>query len=153
MKFKINKKLIFYILTPLIIGFIGNLLGGNTDIYQKINTPVFAPPKILFPIVRSILYVLMGISAYLVSGEKDSSYVLKVYYIQLGINALWSLLFFRFNLFLVSSIWLFILLTTVIYMCILFYNKNKTAFYLQIPYIIWLSFALLLNISIYILNV
>ena len=153
MVIKLNfKKLIFFILTPLVIGGIGYLLGGSTDIYSKINQPSFAPPSILFPIVWTILYILMGISSYMVYKENDSELALKVYYIQLGFNALWSFFFFRLNLFLFSSIWLAILLSLVIYMVVLFVRKNKTAGYLQIPYALWCSFALILNIAIYVLN-
>ena len=146
------KKLIIFILIPLVVGFVGNLLGGSTDIYTKINRPSFAPPGIVFPIVWTILYILMGISSYLVSKEKGSKEALTVYFIQLGVNALWSLFFFRLNWFLFSSLWIVLLLCLVIYMIYLFAKFNKTAAYLQIPYTIWLAFALVLNSAIYILN-
>ncbi len=149
---KINKKLIIYIAIPLVVGFIGNLLGGSTDIYSKILTPSFAPPGILFPIVWTILYILMGISSYMVSKEKENTEALTVYFIQLGVNALWSLFFFRLNWFLFSALWIVLLLSLVIYMIYLFSKLNKTAAYLQIPYILWLAFALILNSSIYLLN-
>ena len=149
---KLNKKLIIFILIPLVVGFLGNLLGGSTEIYSKINTPPFAPPSFLFPIVWTILYILMGISSYLVSKEEDNKKALNVYYVQLAFNALWSLFFFRFNWFFFSALWLVALLVLVIYMIYLFYAKNKTAAYLQIPYSLWLAFALVLNASIYILN-
>lgn len=149
---KLNKKLIVYILIPLLVGFLGNLLGGSTDIYDKITTPSFAPPGFLFPIVWSILYILMGISAYLVSKNTDSKDALTIYYVQLGVNALWSLFFFRLNWFLFSSLWIILLLCLVIYMIYLFSKLNKTAAYLQIPYTLWLTFALILNSSIYLLN-
>lgn len=153
MKKQINyKKLAFYILITLAIGFASNLLGGSTDIYTRINRPSFAPPGVLFPIVWTILYILMGISAYLVSDEKNSKEALTVYWIQLGINALWSLFFFRLNWFLFSSLWIVLLLCLVIYMIYLFFKLNKTAAYLQIPYTLWLAFALVLNSAIYLLN-
>ena len=146
------KKLIIFILIPLVVGFIGNLLGGSTDIYDKINTPPFAPPAFLFPIVWSILYILMGVSSYMISKEKNSQGALTIYFVQLGINALWSLLFFRLNWFLFSSLWLVLLLCLIIYMIYEFAKLNKTAAYLQIPYSLWVLFALILNSSIYILN-
>lgn len=149
---KIDKKLIFYILIPLVVGFIGNLLGGSTDIYTKIVSPSFAPPGFLFPIVWSILYILMGISSYLVSKEANNKEALTVYFVQLGINALWSFFFFRLNWFFFSSLWIVMLLTLVIYMIYLFFKLNKTAAYLQIPYTLWLTFALILNSAIYLLN-
>ena len=146
------KKLIIYILIPLAVGFLGNLLGGSTDIYEQINTPSFAPPGFLFPIVWSILYILMGISSYMISKEKNNKEALTVYWVQLGINALWSLFFFRLNWFLFSALWLVVLLCLIIYMIYLFYKLNKTAAYLQIPYSLWVAFALILNSAIYILN-
>lgn len=149
---KLNKKLIIYIAIPLIVGFVGNLLGGSTDIYTKINTPPFAPPGFLFPIVWTILYTLMGISSYMISNELENTEALTVYFVQLGVNALWSLFFFRLNWFFFSSLWLVLLLCLIIYMIYLFSKFNKTAAYLQIPYSLWVAFALVLNSSIYLLN-
>ena len=146
------KRLLLYIAIPLIIGFIGNLLGGSTDIYNEINTPSFAPPGWLFPIAWTILYTLMGISSYMVRNEKNNGKVNTIYYVQLGINALWSLLFFRLRLFAFSSIWLALLIAAVAYMIYEFYKLNKTAGLIQIPYLLWLGFAFLLNYSIYLLN-
>ena len=149
---KINKKLIFYIALPLVVGFIGNLLGGGNEIYTQINKPPFAPPGFLFPIVWSILYVLMGISSYMISKEKNNNLALTIYFIQLGINALWSLFFFRLNWFLFSSLWLVVLLCLIIYMIYEFVKLNKVAGYIQIPYSLWVAFAFILNASIYLLN-
>lgn len=146
------KKLILYILIPLVVGFVGNLLGGSTDIYEKINTPSFAPPGFLFPIVWTILYTLMGISSYMISKEKNNKTALTVYFVQLGVNALWSLFFFRLNWFLFSALWLVLLLCLIVYMIYEFAKLNKTAAYLQIPYALWVTFALVLNSAIYILN-
>lgn len=146
------KKLIIFILIPLVVGFIGNLLGGSTDIYERINTPSFAPPGLLFPIVWTILYTLMGISSYMISKESNNTTALTVYFVQLGINALWSLFFFRLNWFLFSALWLVLLLCLIIYMIYEFAKLNKTAAYLQIPYVLWVTFALVLNSAIYILN-
>jgi len=130
----------------------GSLLGGNQDIYSKINTPPFAPPGFLFPIVWTILYVLMGISSYIISNKENSQKALKIYYIQLVINALWSLFFFRLNWFLFSFLWILLLIGFVAYMIYLFYELDKKAAILQIPYLLWLVFAAILNFSIYYLN-
>ena len=119
----------------------------NTDYLIK---PALFPPKILFPIVWTILYILMSISLYLSS--KDDNDVYKVYGMQLVLNSLWSPLFFLFKTYLFSTIELVILIWFVVIMIYQMYCKNKIAGYLQIPYIIWLLFALYLNISIYILN-
>ncbi len=146
------KKLIIFILIPLVVGFVGNLLGGSTDIYEKINTPSFAPPGFLFPIVWTILYILMGISSYMITKEENSKTALTVYFVQLGVNSLWSLFFFRLNWFLFSALWLVLLLCLIVYMIYEFAKLNKTAAYLQIPYALWVTFALVLNSAIYILN-
>lgn len=146
------KKIIIFILIPLVIGFVGNLIGGSTDIYEKINTPPFAPPGFLFPIVWTILYILMGISSYMISKEENNSAALTVYFVQLGVNALWSLFFFRLNWFLFAALWLVLLICLIVYMICEFYKLNKTAAYLQIPYALWVTFALVLNSAIYILN-
>lgn len=119
----------------------------NTDYLIK---PALFPPKILFPIVWTILYILMSISLYLSS--KYDNEVYKLYGIQLVLNSLWSPLFFMFKTYLFSTIELIILLFIVIIMIYQMYLKNKTAGYLQIPYVIWLIFALFLNVSIFILN-
>jgi len=130
----------------------GSLLGGNQELYSQINTPPFAPPGFLFPIVWTILYVLMGISSYIISNKENSQKALKIYYIQLVINALWSLFFFRLNWFLFSFLWILLLIGFVIYMIYLFYELDKKAAILQIPYLLWLVFAAILNFSIYYLN-
>lgn len=146
------KKIAIYILVPLIIGFIGYLLGGKTEIYSSINKPSFAPPSFIFPIFWTMIYILLGIGAYIISNFKDNTKALTIYYIGLFINALWSLFFFRLNLFLFSAFWILLLLFIIAYMFILFIKINKTAAYLQIPYILWLIFAFILNYAIYILN-
>lgn len=154
MKTKKIMYIVLSILIPLIIGFIGSMLGGSMALFDNIKKPIFAPPAIIFPIVWGILYILMGISSYLVY-ISDSVYKkigLIFYAIQLVVNALWTMIFFRFENFLFAFIWLLLLLGIVVIMLFYFYNSDKKAFYLQIPYLIWLIFALILNYSIYTLN-
>lgn len=153
-----DKKKIWYIvisiLIPVFIGFLGILLGGSMSLFDNIKKPVFAPSAILFPIAWGILYILMGISSYLVY-ESDSKYKktgLIFYAIQLIVNALWTMIFFRFESFLFAFIWLLLLLLLVLVMMYYFYKSSKLAFYLQIPYVLWLVFAAILNYSIYVLN-
>ena len=153
-----NKKNIWHIvlsiLIPLVIGFAGSMLGGSMALFDNIEKPWFAPLAILFPIVWSILYILMGISSYLVykSNSEYKKTALIIYAIQLILNALWSIIFFRFENFLLAFIWLVILTGVVILMMYYFYKSDKRAFYLQIPYLLWLIFATILNYSIYTLN-
>lgn len=147
------KDLIISVLVPLGLGFLVSIL-TNSNMYGSIIKPSFAPPGILFPIVWTILYILMGISSYLVSISnhylKDKSLI--IYYIQLIINLLWSFFFFTFKLYLFSFIWIILLIIIVIIMIIMFYKINKLSAYLQIPYLIWIIFASILNFSIYLLN-
>ena len=154
MKTKKIMYIVLNILIPLIIGFIGSMLGGSMALFDNIKKPIFAPPAIIFPIVWGILYILMGISSYLVyiSDSRYKKTGLIFYAIQLVVNALWTMIFFRFENFLFAFIWLLLLLGIVVIMLFYFYKSDKKAFYLQIPYLIWLIFALILNYSIYTLN-
>lgn len=154
---KVNyKMLILYIGLALLAGGIGALLGGNMDDFETLNKPPFAPPAILFPIVWTILYILMGISSYLIccnkTDQKFKNRACFVYIIQLIVNSLWTLFFFRLNMLLFAFIWLVLLIILVIIMIVKFYNIKPIAAYLQIPYILWLLFAAVLNFSIYLLN-
>lgn len=150
---KRNSTLIIFVVITLAIGFGGSWLGGSTDIYETIKTPSFAPPGWVFPIVWTILYIAMGYSAYLVYNERDYSTALYMYFLQLAVNALWNLFFFRLNWFGFSTLWLSVLILCVIAMIYLFYLCNKKAAYIQVPYLIWVGFAFALNLSIYYLNV
>ena len=122
--------------------------------FEGIYKPSFTPPAIVFPIAWTILYILMGISSYLIyeskDGKKESA--LFIYGIQLIINSLWTLFFFNLKWFLFSFILVLIILLLVIFMIIKFYKINKTAALLQIPYILWLIFAAILSYNVYLLN-
>ncbi len=148
------KKLIWSILIALGAGVVGNLLGGGMDVYDTIVKPSFAVPPIVFPIVWTVLYILMGISAYIIStsDSKNKDMALGIYAVQLVVNALWPLFFFRFQMFFVSFLWLLLLIALVIAMIIAFYKIRPIAAYLQIPYLAWLIFASVLNFAIYRLN-
>ena len=144
---------LFYLFFPLLIGgFVGFIISGNID-YQNLVKPPLAPPKIVFPIVWSIIYLLMGIS-YFILKRKSSDTVdeSKVYYFQLFINALWSIIFFLLKWRFVSVLWIILLDILVIYMFYLFYKRVKLSAYLNIIYIVWILFATYLTIGIYILN-
>ena len=133
---------------PLILGTIVGLIINSSE-YISLNQPPLAPPSILFPIIWSILYLLMGISYNLTTKTKDIKFI---YYLQLIFNYLWSFIFFAFEMRFLAIIWIIILIFLVIIMIIRFYKDNKLSGYLQIPYLIWLLFALYLSIGIYILN-
>ncbi len=141
------------ILVPVAIGgIIGFLISGSMN-YNELEKPFLAPPGILFPIVWTTLYVLMGISyGILKVNLKVDSEISSTYYGQLAINALWPILFFVFKWRLFAFVWIVILDFAVIRMILKFYSKNKTAGLLQIPYALWTIFATYLNLSIYLLN-
>lgn len=142
------KKFIILLIVTFFIGVIPSLLVGN-DVTGLI-LPKFYPPKILFPIMWSILYLLMTISVYLATKNSDDAY--KIYFIQLIVNAFWTVIFFGLKLRLLAFLWIIFLFILVIIMIKKFYKENKNAGLLQIPYIIWLLIAMDLNLSIYLLN-
>ena len=141
------------ILIPVIVGGIVGAIISSTIDYNSLTKPFLAPPSIVFPIVWSILYVVMGISYGILesNGQIDGKINL-IYYIQLGVNALWSIFFFTLKWRLFSFIWILLLAVLVIIMIIKFYQKNKIVGLIQIPYLLWVLFASYLNIAIYILN-
>lgn len=153
---KINfKNLITNISIPLAIGILSNFFTRNSmNIYKEVNQPDFAPPPAIFPIVWTILYILMGISAYIIteSNSELKNKAIFIYYTQLIVNFLWPIVFFNLRMFLLAFFWLLFLWVLTVYMIFLFYKINKISSYLQIPYLIWLTFAAFLNFGIYSLN-
>lgn len=129
-------KLIFYIIIPLF----GGLIIGN---FASTNNYSLFVPTFIFPIVWTILYILMGISSYLV---KNNGGNLFIYYIQLIINFLWPIIYFNLNAKFFALIILIILIILVINMINYFKEYSVLAAKIQLPYLFWLSFALFLNI-------
>lgn len=145
------KKIIIFI--PIILGtLVGLLLMNSYEFYQGLIKPPLAPPNWLFPIAWSILYLLMGISYYKIIDKSDDVIIRQIYRIQLFFNLVWPVIFFLFELLLLSSIWIVCLDVLVIIMIYMFYKIDSKAGLLQIPYLIWILFATYLNISIFILN-
>ena len=150
-----NKTIIYIksILLPVLIGaLVGIITSGSMD-YNMLQKPPLAPPGAVFPIVWTILYILMGISyGILKSNNQTDEEIDWIYYIQLAINALWSIIFFNFKWRLFAFIWIILLAVAVISMIRRFDNKNKISGLLQLPYILWVIFATYLNFGFYILN-
>jgi len=146
-------KNLFYIFLPLILGsLVGFTISDSID-YNTLTKPPLAPPRILFPIAWTIIYLLMGISFYILKKREKFTFVESfIYYSQLIVNLLWSIIFFILKWRLISCIWIIILDVLVIYMISLFYKRVKLSAYLNIPYLLWLLFATYLTIGIYILN-
>lgn len=143
---------ILYILTPLIGGSIVGLIISKSISYNYLVNPPLSPPSYLFPIVWSILYLLIGISYYIYRKNNNNYLTIKLYYIQLILNYLWSIIFFIFKLRTLAAIWIILLAIIIIYLMLKYYKEEKTSFYLLIPYILWVLFAAYLNIGIVILN-
>ena len=152
---KINwKRLIIIIIITFIVGsFFSFFTMNNMDTFKELKKPINVP-GVLFPVVWSILYLLMSISCYIITtkDDKNKDNAIIWYGIQLFINSLWSLIFFGFSAYLFSFIWILLLLAIVIIMIVKFYKIDKMAAYLNIPYVLWILFAGFLNLGIYILN-
>ena len=150
-----NKTLIYIksILIPILVGLVIGLITSDAMNYNMLKMPPLAPPAILFPIVWTILYTLMGVSyGILKSNNQTNKEIDTSYYTQLAVNALWSIIFFSLKLKLFALLWIILLLVLIIDMTRKFYNKNHLAGLLQIPYIIWVAFATYLNFAVYLLN-
>lgn len=149
------KILLFSLLISLGVGGLSALLNMNSmDTYENIIKPILSPPPWVFPLVWTILFILMGISAYFIYQANDvgSKKALGVYALQLIFNFVWSFIFFKGELYLFSFIWLIFLWIFILWMIILFYKIKPLASLLQIPYLLWVSFAGYLNLMIYLLN-
>lgn len=155
---KINKRLLFIcVAIPLIVGGIAGLLTRESmEVFTYVEKPPLSPPAWLFPVVWTILYTLMGISSYLVitsdANEEDIQNAIRLYSYQLIVNFLWPTFFFSFGWYLFAFVWLVFLWVLVLLMILQFRKIRPLAAYLNIPYLIWLTFAGYLNLGIWILN-
>lgn len=150
-------KLLKCVAIPLATGGVaGFLSAGGMKTFQILKKPPLAPPGWLFPVVWTILYVLMGIACYLVCTADaewdDISEALSLYYYQLVVNFLWPIFFFNFQWYLFAFFWLVLLWVLVFRMIRKFYPISKQAAYLCVPYLAWLTFAGYLNLGIWWLN-
>lgn len=154
--FSLAKFLLFVIGTELVGALSALLTGGFSEFYEIYKAPPLQPPSIVFIIVWVILYALMGISAYLIcTADYDRKAVrtaLTVYFIQLALNFSWSIVFFRFKMLWTGVLIIALMIILVGIMIYLFYKIRKSAAYLNVPYILWLCFALYLNIATAVIN-
>lgn len=142
----------FYIFLPLIIGSIVGLLTKDYIDYDYLIQPLLAPPAILFPIIWSIIYLLLGISYYLYKKDTEENNIDIIYYTQLVVNLVWPVIFFVLKFRFIATIWIIILDILVIYMLRLMFKYNPKSGYLNILYLGWILFATYLTFSIYLLN-
>lgn len=146
---------IFILITEAIGAVAGLLTSLGMERYAMVEKPALTPPDIVFPIAWSILYALMAIGAarvWLTEESGERSRCLRLYGVQLAMNFLWSIFFFNFQMYGFSFFWLLGLLAVIILMTVSFYRTDKIAAYLQIPYILWVSFAGYLNYMVWMLN-
>ena len=152
------KTYIISIAISLSVGIISALLTrGNMNIYEEITTPPLSPPSFLFPIVWTVLFILMGISAAMIyetrtAPKRQKDTALYTYAASLFVNFFWSIIFFNMRAFLFAFIWILLLLFLIIATILQYRKINSTAAYLQIPYAVWVTFAAYLNFGIWILN-
>ena len=150
-----------YVISTLISLGVGALAAWltreNMDIYETVTTPPLSPPGWLFPVVWTILYILMGVGSAIIykKGKTDginTKAALDVYLLQLTVNFIWSIVFFNMRLYLQAFLWLIFLWALIIVMIKRFYTIDKTAAKLQIPYLLWVTFAGYLNFAIWLMN-
>jgi translocator protein len=158
---KLAIKIIFVLGWIMVCEFVGILGSFFTfsqipNWYQHLNKPFFSPPNFVFAPVWTTLYALMGISIALVLGskilKKDKNYLVAIFSLQLVLNFLWSIIFFGMHQPLVAFIEIIFLWATILLLIIRFYKFSKIASYLLVPYLLWVSFASLLNLAVAILN-
>ena len=139
----------------LAVGGLSALLSRNgMAAYRDLTRPVLSPPGFLFPVVWTVLFVLMGTGAALVwrAGRTESRAALRLYAAQLLVNFFWPIFFFSLGWRLFAFLWLLLLLALVGQMIRRFYAIRPLAAYLQVPYLLWLCFAAYLNVGIWLLN-
>lgn len=144
------------ILIALAVGALGGIVTSNgMPNYEQIIKPALTPPSIVFPIVWTILYILMGISAAMVwkqASSKQRGFALIIYALQLVLNFLWSYLFFSMQAYFLSFVCLLVLWVLIVMMIWSFSRVDPRAARLQIPYLLWVTFAGYLNFAVWLLN-
>lgn len=155
MKKQTWKPYVTFVLFNLVVsGLVGWATSGAMDTYETVRKSPLTPPSFVFPIVWALLYALMGISAAMIyqSDSPDKKRALTIYGIQLIVNLVWSFLFFNLQMYGFAFLWLLFLLVLIIAMIVAFWPIKRTAALLQIPYLIWVSFAGYLAYSVWMLN-
>ena len=151
------KLLILCLLLPLLVGFLSAFLSrGGMESFGSVEQSPLTPPPVVFIVVWTVLYLLMGLASYLVlttrAPQQQIDSALRVYGIQLAFNFFWSIFFFGLGAYLFSFVWLVGLWIAILLNIIAFYKISKPAGLLLIPYLLWVTFAGYLNLSVYLLN-
>jgi len=151
-------KFIVSITLCFVVAFLGSAftLPSITTWYAQLNKPFFSPPNWIFGPVWTVLYFLMGVSLYIIWNKnlknKKKEDAIKIFIFQLTLNLLWSLVFFGLHQPLLAFIAIIILWISIFMMIKYFYKISKTSAYLLVPYIIWVTFASILNLAVAVLN-
>ncbi len=145
-------KIVFILISLAVGGLSAFLTRNNMNVFDTIQKPPLTPPAIVFPIVWTILFTLMGYSAARVYLEDPKSNAIEVFGVNLVVNFFWSIIFFNLQAYTFAFIWLILLIAVVVVMIIKFYRVDKPAAYLQLPYLAWLLFAGYLNLYIALMN-
>lgn len=149
------KPYLISVVIPLAVGAVAGVLTKDSFAqYRQLSMPPLSPPAWLFPVVWTILYVLMGLSSARISLSADDgrSAALRLYGWQLAVNFCWPLLFFRWQLRLLALFWLALLVVLIVIMLKRFAAIDKWAAYMEVPYLLWSLFALYLNAAVWWLN-
>ena len=120
--------------------------------YSELILPNFNPPSWVFAPIWTSLYILMSISAWIIWNQTSSKKFLKIYFVHIFFNAIWSIIFFGFHKVGLALVDLLLILFFILLLMKIYFNINKLSFYLMIPYFLWSSYALILNTSIFLLN-
>ncbi|MBR3561384.1 MAG: tryptophan-rich sensory protein [Oscillospiraceae bacterium] len=147
----------FWVVFTEAVGALAGLLTREgTKLYaDSIIKPPLSPPALVFPVVWTILYALMGVSAArvaLTGAGADRSKGLRLYLIQLAFNFFWSIIFFNLQEFGFAFLWLVVLWALILMTAFTFRRVDRTAALLQIPYLVWVLFAGYLNFGVWLLN-
>lgn len=150
-------KLLVSIILPLALGAIAGMFTSQSvpEWYETLNRPSFNPPNRIFGPVWTILYILMGISLFLIwkqNSSKERNLAILIFLSQLTLNFLWSFIFFYFNMIGFALIEIILLWINIIIMIVLFFKIKPIAAYINIPYLLWVTFAAVLNASYFLLN-
>lgn len=158
MKHEIKWRLLIpAVLLPLAAGGLAALLTGSAmESYSLVETPPMSPPGWVFPVAWTVLYILMGLASYLVALSPASrdrrERALSIYALQLAVNFAWPVIFFKLSAYGAAFFWLLLLLALVLFTQLLFRHISSTAGKLLLPYLLWLLFALYLNLGVWLLN-
>jgi len=154
----VTQKKYLSLIIILIITFTASYLGSFVTTtfkepwYSSLTLPSFNPPSWVFPPVWTTLYFMMSIAIWIIWINFFDKNILKIYFIHLFFNSIWSVIFFGFHFIGLALIDLLIILIFIVILMKIYYSKNRISFYLMIPYFLWSTYALVLNFTIFIIN-